>query len=464
MSVQERIAELNNLEQESDVYRERLWGVPLWRLVRLGELDSLLRKQGTIDKRRYSPPPLRRIGNALIFSAISICQLLRIRRKRYLFIGFPRRTETSGGFIDPLTDPLIDELGRENCLCLEKPFMAVHRRPGYAGGPIYYDAPYYAAYAMTLIFGWVFIPFAAKPANRLFNQVQSNLTQKTKSRFVLLTCLRFAQFCFERQLARFFLWVVTPTHLILVNRWNNMPFIHAAYRAGITVAELQHGAIQGKTVPYSSEYCPTIDPDLFFAFGEFWIDEEWGLPTSQIVVTGHKYLENSAETMRDTVARQPSTILVASQPERRDFRTLLPDLMTRYPDVLFRLKLHPQEVYNWESRYGHLLDAHGQVEVIDQDVDLYQLIAESEVILGISSTVLYEASFLGAKVAIINFDGSNLCPALQFAGKYGFYELKSPDGLARVLAAPARSVGPHGTPFFSAFNRKSVFSVLGQPL
>jgi hypothetical protein len=76
--------------------------------------------------------------------------------------------------------------------------------------------------------------------------------------------------------------------------------------------------------------------------------------------------------------------------------------------------------------------------------------------------VLFEASFLGLKVGILNLDGRNRCPALEFDGRFNFQELRTTAEFGELLNRTAAADPGAAHPFFAPFDRERFLRVIRQ--
>lgn len=135
------------------------------------------------------------------------------------------------------------------------------------------------------------------------------------------------------------------------------------------------------------------------------------------------------------------------------------ETVARHPDKRFILKLHPQDIDNWPSRYPVGL-AENVTVVDDPSADLYELFGQCQAVVGYGSTVLYEASFFGLKVCLLNEDGANPSEALSFTGRYNFYEFVELDDFDRMLESDRMDESTDGNPFFAAFDAAGFKSLI----
>jgi hypothetical protein len=170
---------------------------------------------------------------------------------------------------------------------------------------------------------------------------------------------------------------------------------------GYTVIEPQHGTIHSEHFAYQfPPSCFEADhpskhylPDILLTFGDFW--EQVATVPYDCVTIGYPYLDEVSSSLRQQVTKSDNQILMISQGiVTAQMVEIAQRVATVYPEKTIIFKLHPQEV-QFTERYA-ALTAISNVRVVGQG-DVYRLIAESPVIVGYSSTVLYEALAFGRK-------------------------------------------------------------------
>ncbi|MBA3565092.1 MAG: hypothetical protein H0W33_14020, partial [Gammaproteobacteria bacterium] len=168
-------------------------------------------------------------------------------------MGFPRRRLENGEWVDPFSDPIIDMLGADQVLCVEKPFMGEHSRPPRTRGIVYFDW----VTALSLVISQIgfFVPLI------IFRGEISDLALKahhvtgiSRRRISLLAAKATVRFWFERLVARALLSIVRPQAVLLTIRRHHYPLIHVCRIRGIPIYELQHGAIAEGGYKYSTPY------------------------------------------------------------------------------------------------------------------------------------------------------------------------------------------------------------------
>jgi len=438
-------------ERQAKLYDIRILGISPWRLIRVPVLEAILAKRRGLGRSNHNRVDIHRVPQMIAGVGRSLWHMLRLRRRRYLILGFPRRRLEDGDWIDPFSDPLIDCLGPENVLCIERPFGGVHFRPQRTRNIIHYDL--LTAISLITSTAFAFIPWL------LWRQEIRTLACRLErigpisSRWIAMLAGRaLVSFWIERCAAAVLLALVRPRAVLLTIRRHHHPWIHASRARAIPVYELQHGAMSEGGFKYSTPYDPKLDPDLFLTFGEYWNASEWGVPASAVQTIGFKYIADKQPCVPAAPSAGRKKVMLVSQPHVwRTMDAIFGAMVAAFPDVQFLLKLHPQDVDRWWERYRSGRAPNVQV-CGEMYPDLYSLFAECDCVCGYDSTVLFEASFLGLKVGILNTDGQNPCSALKFAGQFNFYEIRRAEDLGHLLRIEACSDVPGSNPFFAPFH------------
>lgn len=443
------MAETLRWEREQGLFDFRWGGVPAWRLVRKSLIVGHLAEQDARGRSNYNErslgQALRMVGNAIR----SLPQLARLRRRHFLFVCFPRRRLEGSVWVDPFADPLSELLGDEVSFCVEKPFAGRHYRPARTPGLLYLDGVQLFASAAGRIARWL-APLAARALAPLSAPVAARFGAP-EARILRLVAGAVAEFRVEAAAMSVLLAIIRPRCVLLTSRWVHAPLIRSAKRRGIRVLELQHGAPVHGGHAYATPYDRELDPDAMLTFGPYWNRFDWGIAADAVTAIGHRYAW-MRRARRSATAPQARRVMLVSRPSRNAYLSeRFLDLVQRHPGREFVLRLHPQDVHRWETRYpaGRLPNVRVSTEA---EEDLYAAFSGCTVAVGDDSTVLYEAAFFGLNVAILNLDGRNRCPALAFSGQFGFAEARTAEALDALLDAPARTAATEGNPFLAEFD------------
>lgn len=176
-----------------------------------------------------------------------------------------------------------------------------------------------------------------------------------------------------------------------------------AKERGVLVVEPQHGWIGSSHPAYnfgaamSDPALARLLPDVLLTFGEFW-GGELRFP-GRIVPVGKAHLDSLSAGTEPVTDRAREVLVVSSvgHPEATDdFVVRLRRLLPSEWRVSFRP--HPSERGAIASRYPKL-DAEDGV-LVDEEEDVYRSLARVRVVVGVESTVLFEALKFGCTVVV----------------------------------------------------------------
>ncbi len=199
---------------------------------------------------------------------------------------------------------------------------------------------------------------------------------------------------------------------------------------GIVVAEPQHGWIGPTHAAYNfgsamySEPLRKTLPDELLTFGEYWARGlRYPIPTT---VVGKPHLENVASRAQKPVETDPELLVVSSSAEpdeMSDFMLRLRATLERRWSIVFRP--HPAERASLHARYPRLLGVPGVR--IDDRSDVYESLAAASAVIGVASTVLFEALEFGCRVFV------RASPFVDYyVGDLFGPPIEGPEGIARV--------------------------------
>ncbi|CAN5354983.1 hypothetical protein BH24PSE2_BH24PSE2_03040 [soil metagenome] len=444
-------------EREHGLFDVRVLGVSLWRLIRVPVVESVLIREQSRDRFNQNRVAVDRVPHILASVARSLWHLTRLRRRRYLVLGFPRRRFEDGVWVDPFSDPLIESLEPDRVLCIEKPFVGEHRRPPRTSNLVYVDWLMAKSMLLSAIAFPVPLVLCRRRIGELARRIEhaTGTPARTTRR---LAAQAIVQFWVERVAARALLAAVQPRAVLLTIRRQHYAVIQACRLRGIPVFELQHGAIGEGGYKYTTPFDAAMDPDAFLSFGRFWNDLEWGLPDRRVHAIGFKYIVDRKARLGSRLGRGRKVMLVSQPHVSRRLGRQFGAIVDAHPGEQFILKLHPQDVAQWADRYP--LAERPNVAVHGEGPpDLYDLFADCSSVIGYDSTVLFEASFFGLKVGVLNLDGTNPCAALGFKGRYNFREIRNLRQVTDLLRGAPDEPEPDN-PFFAAFDEARFLHLL----
>ena len=202
-----------------------------------------------------------------------------------------------------------------------------------------------------------------------------------------------------------------PKEIYIVNFCDKAPLIAKAKENGIKVIDIQHGLISSNDIIY---HYPNVKegslcyfPDQFLVWSTIWSGiSKIPLTNENIIAYGNSYLEQQKKKYSH-IAKNKKQIIIISQPALTDkiaTETLLNINNFKSYKVLY--KLHPIE-YSLESKNEIIseLKKINNITFVGQNEDLYKLLAESYFVIGVGSTVLFEALSFDCDVQVFDLPG-----------------------------------------------------------
>lgn len=180
---------------------------------------------------------------------------------------------------------------------------------------------------------------------------------------------------------------------------------------GIQVADLQHGYIFNDNLVYdvSSGICQDGEtkksaPNYLLTYGKWW-NEQSNLPYQQKIALGNPYREDKIKEFNNTSSK--NVILLIGTGVNTDDHILLAEFLgnkfgSQYEVVL---RPHPTERIYMNNKLGN----RKLLFTLDCEKDLYSTLERTKILIGKSSTVLFEAYGLVNQIIIWNdFVGQKL--------------------------------------------------------
>ena len=218
-----------------------------------------------------------------------------------------------------------------------------------------------------------------------------------------------------------------------------MPLQAAAQSLGMKVIELQSGVFSKYSLQFSWPGSPKIEylPNEIWTWGDYWTSGIERVAGQSVRVIGST--EEFEAIRQRNIPKIAGQVVVLSQPLiGLDILQAAMDFAAARPDLRVIFKLHPR---NEIEEFAGYLAANGSptnLSLMQFEKSSLEVIAESEISVGVFSTALIEAAGLGAKVAIIKLPGwEHLAPLISggFASAFddaaelvaGIDSLKNPE-------------------------------------
>jgi len=302
-----------------------------------------------------------------------------------------RRRKVNGKHYDVIYDPLLDLL-ENSFIVIENGFHGSHKLPFYTRSLVFSEPIKFLAKLQRVpkeeILETLSVKYVTEVGLRVSQAFPIIMLNTNHLKRSIISSFRYS-----RSLLKVIKRINPKILFVHCGSYGggNAIVIKACKNFGITTAEFQHGYVGKYHLAYNylindNRYADYL-PDYFLTFGQYWSDQLTRYPNKKIVVGNP---ELSYQVKFCTNIKQKNEILVISQgivthrmvELTKELRKRLPKSFT----VVFRL--HPGEVL-FEDRYRSLYDLDGVI--VDKDSNIFDLLKRSRVIVGFTSTTLFEA-------------------------------------------------------------------------
>lgn len=328
------------------------------------------------------------------------------KNKDILLFSFARRVKTGKKFVSPVTDEIALHLEHSHCV-VDIPYCGGYYRPTILNGIKYFDI-------------WKGIGEKSDtyvPMNRgeLRKQILCIFEREFDIKFtpeekkILLTRVNHCIMYRDELMAKYkrLISMVKPKVVLYtvsyISEW--VILTETLKEMGIPGIEILHSYIDDTNVVYNYAKVGLNDslPDYIFTYSQIQKDTlKWGIPKDHIRVVGNPWLERKKEEflIEGKKGKKKKTITFISSANQavEKYMVKLADYINQDKyEIIF--KLHPEEYTSWRTVYRNLPDT---VRVIDNsEKDIHFYLANSDFVIGITSTALFEAAAYPADIFIL---------------------------------------------------------------
>lgn len=211
---------------------------------------------------------------------------------------------------------------------------------------------------------------------------------------------------------------IGPREIYIVNSCDKSALISAAKDNGIIVNELQHGLIAKEGFiqhfPYTIENSLAYFPNRFYLWANIPIcSSKLPISADNIVYFEDKYLTTIKDKYKK-IEKEKNKILIVSQPQysKELFQFVLRNL-PNMNDYQFIFKLHPTEELNFENdNQIKQIEKYNNFKFANNQSSIEKLFSTSNYVLGVYSAALFEASYLGCQILLLNLPGVEMASSL----------------------------------------------------
>ena len=407
------------IEKRNNLGDHKINNINWWDFIRYNTYRELLEKLN-LEKSKVKKIKKKNWSiKKLFFFLLNIFSLkspIWIKRSSIIIFSHQRRIYENKYFIDKYVDPFIDIFKKDNNFSvIEDPLNLVH----FNSFKYLHFSP---AKTKKLFYGEFFI-FFSRILSKFFitslTTSEKNVIKKLEKDFknnfnVEIKLVNKINYYLPIYKSKLFIYktffkIKKPKKILLVNSAGKEPIIEAAKHLHIPTYELQHGSpSRGKlNYDYSSGIKKKTFPDFFLSFGKFW-SNDYILPLkkSHIINTGFPYLNQKISNI-PIFSKKENIFLIISQPDISkkliNFTLDLRKKLKKKIKILY--KPHPLEIFNNDLNYLDILKKNNIEVLKDYNSNLYKILEKSKWVMGISSTVLYEALPFKCQVFVLKLSG-----------------------------------------------------------
>ena len=402
-----------NLEKELNLFEKKIKDVYFWKIIRFGIFMDLAIKLGIYEQAHLTvnyTKLQRKLSNyKKIYNTQRHSYISRKNPVDILIFEHPRKVNIDGIYIDIYTYKKVEEFENNN-KSYEMVDIAYLDKHYYTPSK---NRSYYEDYGLKYI-------KLRKDTNFTLNEEEKriikNLTTKIKNAFdIELSLEKYIEsvvrgFTLRKRIIKDALEKRKVKKVYLVVSYGHEVLISACKDLNIECIEIQHGTMSYYHPGYSFPYNTKVPyfPDKIEMFGEYWLDATpIPLRKEQCPIVGYPYLKQQLNKYIN-INKISNQILFLSQgtigKKLSEYAYKFAILNPEY-NILF--KLHPGEFRRWEDSYPILQETKKlhNFTILEDEKNLYELLASSNYVFGVYSTAIYEALESNCKVFLLDLDG-----------------------------------------------------------
>lgn len=203
---------------------------------------------------------------------------------------------------------------------------------------------------------------------------------------------------------------LNPERIYIVQSYGfYAPLIDAAKELSIETVELQHGTFSqyhlGYSFPVGIEEIKYF-PNKFFVWNAFWKDFiKLPIEHNNLIISPSIYMKKEKEKYEKLEKNKDQVVILSQGALSAQIAEEVLKYWNFFKTKQLKYKLHPSEYTTWKNNtYVNELRKYNNVEVLE-DVDLYRLLATSEIQVGVFSTAIYEGLEFNCETILLDLPG-----------------------------------------------------------
>ena len=341
---------------------------------------------------------IRALKNSLFYHT-----MYNLKEVDCLVFSHPRSKMVDNVAIDIYSHYLIQELKKEGRAFLE--FEA----PENDGRHTREYKPYKRYLDYLLLYKNLYARFCNLKLDRKQNEIIEKIVSETGVREIKdILIQRTKKYIPTYRIYKKILEKTKPKEIVVIVGYGRAELVKAAKELSIKVIELQHGTFSKYHLGYSyPNYKKELDyfPDEFKVWNDYWKNLIEFPEKCVISVYPFQYLEQEKKRYTHVTKIENQMVVLGQGGITDRIAKKIVDNMDNFKNFTIIFKLHPEEYAKWDN-YDNLktLIEIANVKVVEQ-VDLYELLAQSEYQAGVFSTALYEGVEFGCRTILFDLPG-----------------------------------------------------------
>jgi hypothetical protein len=413
------------LENKYNLLKWEIEGVLVWQTARTTIYTSLLNlkisNNSILNKMNYSEI-IEIYFRRIIVNSIFCNPFLDFTKSEVLVFESGRKYQIEDTYKDIYTKYLCEELEKENISYnkYETSYLVDKLAPRHFKFK-HLDFIYIAS---KLISKFLLVKLNANEINKL-KKIESeiNLILGVQIDLKKIFTNEIKRFKSQYPLYKWLFKIKKAKYIYLTNYSDKSALIKAAKDCNIVVNELQHGLIAKEGL--MANFPNTIEDSLEYFPHKFFIWKDLDMFTSKlplskenIVGFSNKHLDYMLEKNNNNI-KNKRQILIISQPY--DSYNILKYIMGNIQDLhdwKIIYKIHPAENAEYFDNSSIFeFSKYNNIKFVKNNVSIYKLFSESEYVLGVFSTAVFEAPYFGCKILLLNLSGVEMAYSLIESGK-----------------------------------------------
>lgn len=313
--------------------------------------------------------------------------------------AFSRMDSIKGEYVDKFTDPLIDysSIG-DSYIIFQRSWR--HPKPRiHNSNVVYSDGIYAMAMFWAIVYGPVFKLIHKNELANLFGTLSKTFPDVSLSRKVVIRTILYS-LTITKIYGRLFK-KLKVRNALAPSRADFVFIIPAAKKNNVQMLELQHGVTYDETITYSGYRDPMFTPDRFLSFGNMPRNDVYGIDEKNIVNIGWAFNEYIKSIQTEPVV---NSVLVVSEPSHNEqlFESMV-GLAKEHPDITYYFRPHPLERIS--AAQQSIIETTSNIKVDNNLCNIWVSLLKYNHVMGVDSTVLYEALSMGKIVGKVFMNG-----------------------------------------------------------